>query len=217
MNPMQTIYNHAKTVSIFQQLCSRFNSVQGFLSQLEGFALYLLATMGPGQGEVVEIGSYKGLSTCWIAEGLKASNREQVTAVDHFEGSDEHSDEEKKDLLEIFLANISEQGLNDYVIPTKMSSENAVQKWHENGAKPIRLLFIDGDHSYEGVKKDFNLWSELLIESGIVCFHDYQSKGYPGVTRFVDELLVHSSRYGDVMNANALKVIQIINGNHHVD
>ncbi|GBD03455.1 hypothetical protein HRbin19_00741 [bacterium HR19] len=40
-----------------------------------------------------------------------------------------------------------------------------------NGRK-IDLLFIDGDHSYEGVKRDFEMYSELVAEGGIIVFHD---------------------------------------------
>jgi predicted O-methyltransferase YrrM len=33
-------------------------------------------------------------------------------------------------------------------------------------------LFIDGDHSYEGVKKDFEMYSPLVAEGGLIAFHD---------------------------------------------
>ena len=38
--------------------------------------------------------------------------------------------------------------------------------------KQIDLLFIDGDHSYEGVKKDFEMYGPLVKENGIIAFHD---------------------------------------------
>ena len=34
------------------------------------------------------------------------------------------------------------------------------------------LIFIDGDHSYEGVKTDFNLYKDLLSDRGVILFHD---------------------------------------------
>lgn len=40
-----------------------------------------------------------------------------------------------------------------------------------NGSK-LDILFIDGDHTYEGVKKDFELWSPLVKKEGYVVFHD---------------------------------------------
>jgi predicted O-methyltransferase YrrM len=36
----------------------------------------------------------------------------------------------------------------------------------------VDVLFIDGDHSYEGVKKDFEMYSPLVRKGGIVAFHD---------------------------------------------
>jgi len=38
--------------------------------------------------------------------------------------------------------------------------------------KKIDFLFIDGDHTYEGVKKDFQMYSPLVKENGIIAFHD---------------------------------------------
>jgi hypothetical protein len=40
------------------------------------------------------------------------------------------------------------------------------------GGKQLDLLFIDGDHSYEGVKADFNLYSSLVRPDGLIIFHD---------------------------------------------
>jgi hypothetical protein len=40
----------------------------------------------------------------------------------------------------------------------------------------IDLLFIDGDHSYEGVKQDFDLYSQILSENGIIIIHDTDSE-----------------------------------------
>jgi len=40
------------------------------------------------------------------------------------------------------------------------------------GGREIDLLFIDGNHTYEGVKKDFETYSPLVKEGGIIAFHD---------------------------------------------
>lgn len=39
----------------------------------------------------------------------------------------------------------------------------------------IDLLFIDGDHSYEGVKSDFDMYAPLVKDGGIIAFHDIVS------------------------------------------
>ncbi len=40
------------------------------------------------------------------------------------------------------------------------------------GDKKIDFLFIDGDHTYDGVKKDFNLYKQLVKKGGIIALHD---------------------------------------------
>ena len=55
----------------------------------------------------------------------------------------------------------------------------------------LSFLFIDGDHTYEGVKKDFEMYSNLVGEGGVIAFHDivpgsHESVG--GVPRFWNEI-----------------------------
>ncbi len=40
------------------------------------------------------------------------------------------------------------------------------------GETPLDLLFIDGDHTYEGVRSDFEMYSPLVVEGGMIAFHD---------------------------------------------
>jgi hypothetical protein len=51
---------------------------------------------------------------------------------------------------------------------------------------PVDLIHIDGDHSYEGVKADFEGWTPWLRPGGCVLFHD--TEAFPGVRQFFDEL-----------------------------
>lgn len=51
--------------------------------------------------------------------------------------------------------------------------------------RKINLLFIDGDHSYEGCKRDIEAWTPLTADDGIILFHDYDPSS-PGVIRAVD-------------------------------
>jgi len=51
---------------------------------------------------------------------------------------------------------------------------------------PFDCLFIDGDHSTEGVKMDFEMYSPLVRKEGIVGFHDYN---HGPVRTFLDTML----------------------------
>ena len=60
------------------------------------------------------------------------------------------------------------------------------------GEKEIDFLFIDGDHSYEGVKKDFEMYGALVRKGGMIAFHDIVPFDEPsidgGVSRFWKEI-----------------------------
>jgi len=50
----------------------------------------------------------------------------------------------------------------------------------------IDILHIDGDHSYDGVKRDFDAWSPVVLSGGVIMFHDINS--FPSVRKFFNEL-----------------------------
>jgi predicted O-methyltransferase YrrM len=69
------------------------------------------------------------------------------------------------------------------------------------GDQGLDLLFIDGDHTYEGVRADFNLYSPLVRAGGIVAFHDiaeHQPSSGCEVARFWKEIK-GSHRYSEVI------------------
>jgi len=72
------------------------------------------------------------------------------------------------------------------------------------------VIFIDGDHSYEGVKSDYINSLPLLNEKGIMIFHDIASIGAPGVVKFWNEIKglynVHEFVHG---NTCGMGIIQI--------
>lgn len=58
----------------------------------------------------------------------------------------------------------------------KSTSEEAYYNFFVLQDIKIDLLFIDGNHSYEGVKQDFDLYSQILSENGIIIIHDTDSE-----------------------------------------
>ena len=73
--------------------------------------------------------------------------------------------------------------LNDY--EEKERIDIRVDNSHAMKNIPLSLLFVDGDHSYEGIKKDFiHHWNYL---HGDCVAHDYGDPTCPGVTQFIDE------------------------------
>jgi predicted O-methyltransferase YrrM len=59
------------------------------------------------------------------------------------------------------------------------------------GEQKVDLLFIDGDHTYEGVRRDFEMYSPLVRKGGIIAFHDIcpgPEENVGGVPRFWAEV-----------------------------
>jgi predicted O-methyltransferase YrrM len=57
--------------------------------------------------------------------------------------------------------------------------------------RKIQFLFVDGDHTYEGVRRDFEMYSSIVADGGIIGFHDIVKcpAGTGGeVNRFWDEV-----------------------------
>lgn len=134
------------------------------------------------QGTIVEIGSWKGRSTAYLATGTKCGGKGlKVYAIDpHTEGTEE-----------IFRENIKKLGFDDIVIPLVMKSEETIKQWHQ----PISLLFIDGAHDYENVRKDFVLWEPYVITGGVIAFHD---KFAEGPCRVIKRYILKSSSFSKV-------------------
>ena len=65
----------------------------------------------------------------------------------------------------------------------KETSENAYYNFFVPQDIKIDVLFIDGDHSYEGVKLDFELYSKLLSPKGVILLHDTDQN-------YIDSLII---------------------------
>jgi cephalosporin hydroxylase len=56
------------------------------------------------------------------------------------------------------------------------------------GDRPVDFLFVDGDHSYDAVKRDYELWSPLVRRGGLIAFHDVKPDAPNDVPRFWSDL-----------------------------
>lgn len=158
---------------------TRFADVKGFLPENEGAQLANWARETASLGPLLEIGSYCGLSTLWLAEVARESNT-VVFAVDHHRGSEEHQAGEffhdealvneagRFDSLPEFRRNLLAHAAEDVVIPLIASATLAARYW----TTPLGLLFIDGGHSLDAALADYRNWSQHLVKGGLLVIHD---------------------------------------------
>jgi predicted O-methyltransferase YrrM len=182
-----------------EQVRESAKSVEGWLFPGEGEALYSLARQCRGKGVIVEIGSWQGKSTIWLAGGSMAGAKVPVYAIDPHTGSNEHRSESQTVwTLDRFRKNVDRAGLSELVRPIVKFSNDALNDVPE----PIELLFIDGAHEYAFVKADFENWFPRLVEGGVIAFHD--TLGWPGPRRVARDKVFYSRRFRQVRFVNSL-------------
>jgi len=162
----------------------------GMLSNSEVECLFHLGQFNECQGVIVEIGSWKGKSTVTLALGAAKAHDENIYAIDpHLVMQEEKYFTDTK---AEFLANLQAAGVADRVVPMIMTSEAAAQGWQ----RPVRLLWIDGDHRYASANLDFLLWEPHLVEGGILAMHDTIRK--PGPKKVLWEQVFRSNRFQEI-------------------
>jgi predicted O-methyltransferase YrrM len=166
-----------ESVRGFEDLSFLFSSNQlnhGIASlQIDEAALLYRVARDAGPGTLAEIGRFRGGSTVITAAAMAADA--ELWSYDLSRDNDAE--------LEAALARL---GLRERVHLVVGDSRTV-----ELPAGPIRALFIDGDHTYEGARADFMRWRELV--AGDLLVHDAVDTGgygnhYPGIARLVAEI-----------------------------
>jgi len=145
----------------------KFSHIFTHLTDVEKITLYRIARKIRRKATIVEIGSYLGASSCFLATGLKNGC---IYCIDTWQN--DAMTEGQKDTYSAFMENTKD--FADKIIPIRGWSYDVIDRINEKlGTDKIDILFIDGDHSYDGVKKDWDLYSPLLGKKSVVIFHDY--------------------------------------------
>jgi predicted O-methyltransferase YrrM len=167
----------------FRRIWPLIDSIEGWLLPAEGNWLFNTARSLPDGALILEVGSFKGRSTCCLALGCVGTGR-QVFAVDSFDGG---PDLPTANSLPAFSENIERCELSDFVRPIVGLSTDVAKNWKS----PIHLLFIDGSHQFEDVLADFDAFFPHVPPGGIVAFHDVRNESWPGVGRAWNETIKH--------------------------
>ncbi|KKH47216.1 class I SAM-dependent methyltransferase [Methanosarcina sp. 1.H.A.2.2] len=148
------------------QLKTRYRTIDKIFSHLTSEEkITFISLARSSEGMFVEIGSYLGSSSCFIAEGIQQSEKKShLFCIDTWQN--DAMSEGNKDTYKEFLNNTREY--KNIISPLRGWSYDVA----ENFDKKVDFIFIDGDHSYEGVKKDVDLWIPKLNPGALVVMHD---------------------------------------------
>jgi predicted O-methyltransferase YrrM len=153
---------------------------KGFMPPDEGDALYAAAAVVPAGGLILEVGTYCGKSTLYLAAAARAAGARVVT-VDHHRGSEEnqagweHLDPTvvdprtgRMDTLPFVRRNLEDAGVEDVVTLVVGRTEQVGGWW----TTPVALLFIDGGHAEVHAQNDYTGWAPWLMTGGLLVIHD---------------------------------------------
>jgi len=160
-----------------------YTEIDGWLSRQDAIALYDLASGLPRDHPVVvEIGSWQGKSSLVLAKAIQRKADPVLYCIDPFDASgdarshaDYHSREAEltRTLREVFEDNMRKHQVESVVRILPGYSHEFAPGFGE----PIDLLFIDGNHEYQCVRRDFRDWSPLIKIGGFVALHDATKAG----------------------------------------
>jgi predicted O-methyltransferase YrrM len=180
-----------------QEILAKADHAEGWCSEAEGLFLYRTAQRCPGKGTIVEIGSWKGKSTIFLALGSLAGARTTVYAIDPHDCVVDSTTacsmrhQTTATTLDEFYANLKKAGVEHIDHSIVCPSDDAVRGWN----RPIEFLWIDGDHSYEATRRDIENWSPHLADGGVIAIHDSTPDGSQPGTRHAVMDCIFSSKF----------------------
>jgi predicted O-methyltransferase YrrM len=152
----------------------------GFMPPEEGLALYRAGLAGGLVGPLLEVGTYAGKSTVYLAAAARERGTMVVT-VDHHRGSEEHQPGweyhdpslvdpavGRIDTLPLMRRTLHEAGVEDSVVAVVGRSAAVAALW----STPVGLVFIDGGHTEEAAHADYEGWTPHLRPGGLLVIHD---------------------------------------------
>lgn len=177
-NACFNIYNNTNHVELNSEslYLSNPDSIFTHLTQDEKHTLKNLAANINGK-VFVELGSYLGASSYYVASGLANKPGAKLYCIDTWQN--DAMSEGKRDTYCEFLCNI--KPFSNFIVPIRDTTTNAALNFRQN----IDFLFIDAGHDYEDVYNDVTHWLPKLNHGATVVFHDI---GWAeGVKRVVNE------------------------------
>ena len=162
------------------ELLKAAEAATGFMPAPEGLALLDAAARYAGRGPVLEVGTYCGKSTIYLAAAARDKGQPVIT-VDHHHGSEENQpgweyhdpalvDQAtgRIDTLPRLRATLAAAGIEDDVVAIVGKSADVARLWRT----PLGMLFIDGGHTDAAARWDYEGWAPWVALGGALAIHD---------------------------------------------
>lgn len=127
-----------------------------------------LARHAAGRTRLVEIGVWHGVTTSVLRRAMAPDG--VLWAIDPFPRGRLGFSYQRR-IARSEVARVT----NGTVRWVRTTGEVAAEIYRREEGPPVGLVFIDGDHSYEGLAGDWSAWSPLIARGGVVCLHDSRS------------------------------------------
>jgi predicted O-methyltransferase YrrM len=95
----------------------------------------------------------------------------------------------------------------------RATGAEAAARFRREAAGGADFVFIDGDHSWDGIRADWEAWSELVSPGGVVCLHDSRSSPEraiddAGSVRYTKAVILQDPRYRRIDEVGSLTVME---------
>ena len=174
------------------------NNSRALIQKEEGKVLFDMTKGLPEGSLVVEIGSYEGKSSSVLAS-VADNNNFRLICVDPLVHDPNMGVPVTSKTRAIFKKSIL--GVFKNVSWLAMTANEAAEKV----TKKIDFLFIDGDHTYEGVMDDYKNWLPKLRSGCCVTLHDYNNVHFWGVEKAFKEYAPDWEEVNNVWNLRTFR------------
>lgn len=160
-------------------LSRRLSRIQGWFRPSEG-RWYANAAARPIGGWIVEVGSWKGLSTSYLAPVLRARPR-RLWCVDHWKGSEDRWKEGYRAMLDSAAASgrpVARQFRENMArlkIPYRLLRMDGAVAARRFKAGSCALVLLDSSHDGLSVARELRAWWLKIAPGGLLAGHDYSS------------------------------------------
>lgn len=167
-----------------------YQNVEGWFNYPDMFSYAVM--MGPDEGHFVEIGTWKGQSSAFLAvEIINSGKKIKLDCIDNFTGSiiepgqmyDRDNMENR--LLEVFNNNM--KPVEGHYTAIQSDSAAAASLYEDES---LDFVFIDASHDYDSFRKDLFAWFPKVKVGGLLAGHDY-AEAYPGIVKAVTDHLAN--------------------------